>query len=200
MLNLVSKFRLLPVTIFAASLMLSVKVTDIFDGFEGPPGGLPVASAVAQQKSAPEDKAGEAAPGNGEDAKADANEKDDPPAGNPAIPDPTALSDPTLLTQSEIDLLQQLADRREALESRAEELDLREGFLAAAEERINRKIAELKNLETTLQGLVKTNEDQQNEQVKSLVRIYENMKPKEAARIFETLDLDTLLLVAVGMK
>ena len=34
----------------------------------------------------------------------------------------------------------------------------------------------------------------------SLVRIYENMKPKDAARIFEVLDLDTLLMVAERMN
>ena len=34
----------------------------------------------------------------------------------------------------------------------------------------------------------------------SLVKIYEAMKPKDAARIFEQLDIDTILLVAERMK
>ena len=42
--------------------------------------------------------------------------------------------------------------------------------------------------------------EQQVAKVASLVRIYENMKPKDAARIFEELDMDTLLLVAERMK
>ncbi|HEX3498406.1 MAG TPA: hypothetical protein VHT04_03700, partial [Stellaceae bacterium] len=36
--------------------------------------------------------------------------------------------------------------------------------------------------------------------IKSLVRIYETMKPKEAARIFEQLDLPVLLDVLEQMK
>ena len=32
------------------------------------------------------------------------------------------------------------------------------------------------------------------------MKIYENMKPKDAARIFEALDMDTLLLVAERMN
>ena len=45
-----------------------------------------------------------------------------------------------------------------------------------------------------------TGGEQEEERVQSLVKIYEGMKPKEAGRIFETLDIDTLLLVAERMK
>jgi flagellar motility protein MotE (MotC chaperone) len=48
--------------------------------------------------------------------------------------------------------------------------------------------------------MVKSNEQAQDAKVASLVKIYENMKPKDAARIFEALDMDTLLLVAERMK
>ena len=73
-------------------------------------------------------------------------------------------------------------------------------MLAAAESRIDKKVEELKLLENTIQKLMKTHDDQQDIQMQSLVKIYENMKPKDAARIFEELDMATLLLVVEGMK
>jgi flagellar motility protein MotE (MotC chaperone) len=96
--------------------------------------------------------------------------------------------------------LQQLAERREMIEAQAEELKLRKGLLDAAERRINKKILEMKGLETTIQKLIKTHDVQEEAKMKSLVKIYENMKPKDAARIFEELDMITLLMVAERMK
>ena len=72
--------------------------------------------------------------------------------------------------------------------------------MKAAERRIDRKIEDLKALRGAVEGLIKTHDDQQAKKMQSLVKIYEAMKPKDAARIFEELDLDTLLLVAERMK
>ena len=129
---------------------------------------------------------------------------DGDPAASKAEP-PVEISklvteDPTLLTQTEIDLLQRLAERRQVLESREQELGIRTGLLTAAEFRINKKIEELKVLRETISGLIKTFDAQQDAKLLSLVKIYENMKPKDAARIFEELEMDTLLDVAERMK
>ena len=40
----------------------------------------------------------------------------------------------------------------------------------------------------------------ENEKIKSLVKVYEAMKPQDAAKIFEQIDMDILLSVAVHMK
>ena len=96
--------------------------------------------------------------------------------------------------------MQQLADRREKIEARSEEIDLRAGLLSAAEKRIDKKIQEMKSLEITIQKLIKTHDQQEEAKMESLVKIYENMKPKDAARIFEELDIGTLLSVAERMK
>ncbi|MGY8992356.1 MAG: MotE family protein [Rhodospirillales bacterium] len=113
----------------------------------------------------------------------------------------TLLSkDPTLLTQAEIDLLQQLADRREQIEGRTRELDLREGLLKAAENRIGKKIQEMKALQVTIKSLIKKHDTEQDAKLNSLVKIYQNMKPKDAARIFEELELEVLLMVAERMR
>ncbi len=215
---ILSKIRVLPITIFAAALMLTVKIGDIVDGFSGPPDGLPIAQANAQepaqkpaqepaqkpaQNAAPKNQpapltppAQKAAPAEAANAPKEAKAAEDKKASATR----SALDDPTLFTQSEIDLLQQLADRRETLEAHGQELDRREAMLSAAERRINKKIDEMRGLEGEIKKLIKTHEGQQDGQLKSLVKIYENMKPKDAARIFEELDLTTLLLVAERMS
>ena len=105
-----------------------------------------------------------------------------------------------MFTQSEIDLLQELSDRREQLEKLFKQINLREGLLKAAEKRISKRVSELKQLQKTINDLIKTHDDQQETKMASLVKIYEAMKPKDAARIFEQLDLNTLLIVAERMK
>ncbi|MBT4932918.1 MAG: hypothetical protein HOL66_14805 [Rhodospirillaceae bacterium] len=192
------KFRFLPTMIFAAVLMLSVRIGNIWDGVDGALNShtsvgdsISVASARAQSTEAPAD--GEAAD-QAEVEQVPADE-DDPEAVSRLV-----TNDPTLLTQAEIDLLQRLSDRRELLETQEKEMEMRDGLLQAAEERIDKKIAELKNFQSTIEKLIKTYDDQQVAKIQSLVKIYENMKPKDAARIFEELDMDTLLLVSERMK
>ncbi len=203
-----SKIRFLPLTIFAATLMLTVKIGDIWDGFDGLlDGTIRVAGAVAQTGE------GEKKGTPGENAQK--TTADQPAAkgaeGDKAVPaalaqeesqEPSKLitEDPTLLTQAEIDLLQQLAERRRVLETREQEMEIRTGLLTAAETRIDKKIEELKVLRETISGLIKTCDAQKDAKILSLVKIYESMKPKDAATIFEDLELDILLEVAERMK
>ncbi len=211
MRKILSRIRFLPLTIFAATLMLTVKVGDIWDGFDGLINGtIQVSEALAQTA----DEGAKPAPGINQ---AQAQALEGGPAGAPGTPEeqavPAALKDepqeeisrlitedPTLLTQAEIDLLQQLAERRRVLESREQELEIRTGLLSAAEKRIDKKVEELKVLRETIAGLIKTFDAQQDAKILSLVKIYEAMKPKDAARIFEKMELDTLLEVAERMK
>jgi flagellar motility protein MotE (MotC chaperone) len=58
----------------------------------------------------------------------------------------------------------------------------------------------LKKLETTIGGLIRQHDEQSEAQLKSLVKVYENMKPKDAARIFEELEMTVLLDVVERMK
>ena len=90
--------------------------------------------------------------------------------------------------------------RREELESREKVLDTREGMLQAGEKRVDTKVAELKDLQAKIQSLLKTYNDQEAAKMKSLVKIYEDMKPKDAAAIFEQLDMDVLLDIIDRMK
>ncbi len=201
MKRIFSRIRFLPLTIFAATLMLTVKIGDIWDGVDGLINGtIQIAEAVAQ--TAEEDAKPAAKDGQPADGEKTAEEavpgalKDEPQGQISKL----ITNDPTLLTPAEIDLLQQLAERRQVLESREQELEIRTGLLAAAESRIDKKVEELRVLRETISGLIKTFDAQQDAKLLSLVKIYENMKPKEAARIFEELEMDTLLEVAERMK
>ena len=202
-----SRMRFLPATIFAAALMLTVKVGTIWEGVGGLlDGTLSVAGAQAQQPKSsgrPADKPAAAQSGPAQAQQKDGGEAastDNPTAPGAATAARLARDDPTLLTQAEIDLLQQLAERRENLDAREQELDIQSGLLTAAETRIDKKVKELKTLQAAIAKLIKTYDDEQNAKLQSLVKIYENMKPRDAARIFEELDMDTLLMVAERMK
>ena len=220
MMSLFARIRFLPVTIFAATLMLTVKVSDIWEGVEGlAESTLEVAQASAQIADAQEpqsltpDFETNQEPGAG-NATGAADAGDTPALLDPLEVDPFAFSssniadeaeriasqDPTLMSEQEIVLLQQLSDRRAEIEKREQEIDQRMGLLAAAEARIDNKIRQLRAFQETIEELIVTYDDQQEQKTQSLVRIYENMKPKDAARIFEDLDMDTLLLVAERMK
>ena len=104
------------------------------------------------------------------------------------------------MSPAEIEILLRLAERRDELAKRQRELDAREGLLRAAEIRIERKVAELESLKGVIEARIQVFDKQQEEKLGSLVKIYESMKPKDAARIFEELEMGTLLEVAERMK
>jgi len=188
------KLRYLPGTIFVAALMLTMKVGDIWEGFDGILGAsISVGEARAQQNKPP---AVIATKKDQEEVEGENTEKESEEASAARL----LSSDPTLLTQVEIDLLQQLAGRREKQEVRDKELGMRAGLLDAAETRINAKIVDLRRLQITIESLIKKYDKQQSTKMQSLVNIYQSMKPKDASRIFEALDMETLLSVAELMN
>ncbi len=197
MAKIFSKIRFLALTIFFATLMLSVKISDIWDGIDGLLGGaIQVAEAQAQTNDAPAKKPEDQL----ENLEAAREKEDEPDANEGGDVSRLITDDPTLLSPAEIEILQQLAVRRDNLDAREAEFSAREGLFKAAEERIDKKIAELQNLRVTIDSLIKKFDAQQDAKLNSLVKIYENMKPKSAARIFEQLEMDTLLEVAERMK
>jgi flagellar motility protein MotE (MotC chaperone) len=58
----------------------------------------------------------------------------------------------------------------------------------------------LKALQTQINGLLGQRDQAQEKQLASLVKTYSAMKPKDAARIFDSLDNDVLVPVAQEMK
>jgi flagellar motility protein MotE (MotC chaperone) len=170
------RFRLLPVLIGSAALLFCTKVADIWSAI----GADPIPAAQAQ--AAPPPQPTEA------------------PAPAPAASAKSPVRDPNQFSPQEVQLLQSLARRRDELDKRASEIDQRDALLQAAEQRINEKIAKLSSMEQTIDEAFKKQDQLDDTKLKSLVKIYETMKPKEAARIFEQLDLPVLLDVIERMK
>jgi flagellar motility protein MotE (MotC chaperone) len=99
-----------------------------------------------------------------------------------------------------MDVLTSLAGRRGALDDRQRELDLKANVIAAAEKRVDEKITQLKALQAQIEGLMGQREQRESQQIDGLVRVYAAMKPKDAARIFASLDDDVRINVAGRMK
>jgi flagellar motility protein MotE (MotC chaperone) len=97
-------------------------------------------------------------------------------------------------------LIERLGERREALASQEAELEMRLTLMEAAEKRLDQRTAELKALEARIGAMVDQQKADEREQFVSLVAMYESMKPKEAALIFDALDLPVLVRVAQAMS
>lgn len=187
------RLRILPVVIIATALLFGLKLDNIWRGA----GELMFPASLAETTPDEAPAAAEAEPKDAETANVDAGAKDVAAAADDA---PARRPVPSQFSQAEIEVLQSLAKRRDELDARARDLQLRENVLKATEKRIDGKIVELKALEEKIQQYLQQHDEQGEQQLKSLVKVYENMKPKDAARIFEQLDLDILLDVAERMR
>lgn len=177
------RMRVLPMTLLVALLALGLKVEVLWDQRDEITTALTVGSpAVAADGASDQMQTQPSAPI--QIAQATTDEK----------------VDPFSLGKSQIELLQDLAKRREELEEREQTLILREGLLAAAEHRIEGKIEELKTVKVEIEALIKVYDEQEEKEIGELVSIYEKMKPKDAARIFDQLDMEVLLDVLQRMK
>lgn len=103
-------------------------------------------------------------------------------------------------SESELDILQSLSKRREDLDQRERNLNESAAMLKAAEKEVDRKLAELNTLKAEIEKLLGQQSQMEDQRITSLVKIYEAMKPKEAATIFNTLDPDVLLSVVSRMN
>jgi flagellar motility protein MotE (MotC chaperone) len=97
-------------------------------------------------------------------------------------------------------ILESLQGRREQLEARSRELDMRENLLKAAEKRVEAKVAELKDVEARVKTAMGDRDKAEEKRFKSIISMYENMKPKDAARIFDRLDMKILVEVSTHMN
>ena len=96
-------------------------------------------------------------------------------------------------------LLERLQARRQELDARARELELREGMLKAAEKKVETQASAEKATEAK-GGQASNKDEPDNARFKSVVTMYEAMKPKDAAKIFDRLDPKVLLDLASQMK
>jgi len=97
-------------------------------------------------------------------------------------------------------VLESLSQRRQELETRAREIEVRDGLLKAAEKRIEQRLQELKELEARVNGAISKKDEDEAGKFKSLVGMYENMKPKEAAKVFDRLNMRVLVELVNAMN
>jgi flagellar motility protein MotE (MotC chaperone) len=107
-----------------------------------------------------------------------------------------AAGDPSLTDQV---LLARLAARRSELETYEQELAMRASLIDAAEKRVNERTSTLAALETQISTLVEERKRLEQEQFTAIVSMYQTMKPKDAASIFDELDIEVLVRVAKMM-
>jgi flagellar motility protein MotE (MotC chaperone) len=178
---------------------------------EAPPPPATGAAAVAASNAA-----ARAAASTGDITNSAGGEKKPDAAAEPPLKSSTKAPEPTKLdvggdpqpmaVQGKINspgeraILGRLQDRRQELDDRSKELEMRESLLKAAEMRLEAKVNELKEIEARIKVASGAREEAEAQRFKGIVAMYENMKPKEAARIFDRLDMRILAEVAVSIK
>ena len=100
------------------------------------------------------------------------------------------------VSPSERAILERLQARRQELEARQREIDIRESLLKAAEKRIESKVEEMKGLETRAAAASEEKAEAENARFKGIITMYEAMKPKDAAKVFDRLDMAVLIEIA----
>ncbi len=196
------RFRLLPVTVAVTAVLLVSKTINL--GLAFAPG-----SVVARAEAAPAHEG--AASASAEKPAAAGAGADKPGAPHAAAASPyakpaaTAAREPSsppppVISDAERQLLQDLRGRRQELEAREQSLAQREGVLSAAEQQFSNRVGQLTALQTRLEGLEKARLDHDDANWTGLVKVYETMKPREAATIFNEMDMNVLLHVLDRMK
>lgn len=220
-----SPFRILPLLIFVSMITFMVRFVEVIDGVKTVSG----AAYAAEKKEAEHGGGAKEKKKEGESAGSstvplpppiegpmDADKKGSlqfPDVTESAGKDKAPMKDTgkpigwTDASESDMggsdvrkDLTEELTRRREDLERRERELQTKEALLRAGQQELERKFTEMTQLRGEIEKLLNTQSEEEKARIMSLVKIYEGMKAAEAARIFNTLDLDVLLQVVSKMS
>ena len=181
------KLRLLPIFICTAVLTLSIRVTKVVDDIQK--------SHKTQIEFGTQDVFAKEEPKNTETATLNQilDQTDSAAASN-------IKEGSSSFSQSEIAILQDLAKRREALNLKDKEIEKKALQLKITEEEIQKKLEQLQAYEAKLKGLMQEYSAKEKEKLMTLVKLYTSMKPKDAARIFNTLDIELSTAILNEMK
>lgn len=201
-MNIFGRLRLLPILLFVCFVSFAVRFSDVVTQVKTLDQAMSGASIAADPVETAQVDADEDVM----DAPNAADEADEntPDAGE-TIPLPSeGWADPDLLdmqfsdTQSAI--LRELTERRKELDIRENRLNQKEALLKVTRQRLEEKTAELEQLRGELEVLLGKQSKAEEERYKSLVKVYEGMKPKDASKIFDNLDMDVLLKIISRMS
>ncbi|WP_424813840.1 MotE family protein [Roseococcus sp. YIM B11640] len=171
--------RLLPLALLGMLALLGVKIEPFF---RLPPRLLPMtaqASATPPAAAPPPAQASSGTP-------------------NPSTPISPAYPAPDVVAERAV--LESLRARRAELEARATAMAEREMMAEAMERRLAARLEELKVLQTRLEAEARQRDERGEQGWRQLVRLYEGMRPRDAAAIFDDLDMPVLLQVVDRMR
>jgi len=114
------------------------------------------------------------------------------PDGVVVFPD----QNPQSVSPSERAILERLQARRQELEQRAREIEIRESLLKSTEKRIEGRVEDLKATEAKISTATGQKAEQDSARFKGIIVMYENMKPKDAAKVFDRLEMSVLYDIA----
>lgn len=172
--------RLLPAAMGAMGLLLVAKLGAVVTGQPNPALEMLVPLLAPAQASAP-------APA-------------PPPAAAPAPPAAPAPEVPTPEERAERALLEGLRARRAELDGRDAALSAREMVLAAAERRLGQRIEELAALQQRLEAIDQGRGEREEAGWRQMVTLYERMRPRDAAAIFNDLEMPVLVQLLDRMR
>ncbi len=211
--SFVRKLKILPVLIVVASFGFVVRLGDTYVSLKTMSGSAYAEEAVAPKAPVADSEAETpvAAPPKDGLKSSDANSEKD--VSLPSTEPDSAASDEkasavkwqdasdTDSADSNLknEVFQDLIKRRDELDQREKKLSEREALLEAAQKEIDKKVTEMEGLRDELKDLLKQQTAAEAARIQSLVKIYSGMKPKDSARIFNTLDTDILMDVIGSM-
>ena len=113
---------------------------------------------------------------------------------------PADLASQAGLSSNELQFLQALGQRRTQIEGLEKNVDVQQALLLAAEGKVDAKITILRGLIGDMEKLLGEADERQKADNARLVKIYEGMKPKDAAAAMAILDEPVKLDIAANMK
>lgn len=113
---------------------------------------------------------------------------------------PEQLAQQAGISPAELRIIQSLSTRRTELDARDADFASMLPLMTAAEQKLDAKVAALAAVKAEVQALLGQVGEREKAEVDRLVAVYSAMRPREAARVFATLDDDVRLPVAAAMR
>lgn len=98
------------------------------------------------------------------------------------------------------DVLRSLTRERELVAQQKQDIEDRNAELALARERLAIEKASLTELKSSIENLLARVDAAQTDDLQRLISFYKNMKPADAARIMDDLDIETTVMVLGTMN
>ena len=205
-MNSFRDIRVIPVVLVAIFGLVVLKIAGLMiDGgyvFEYQP-SPPAQRSWAQGNLGFPGARGDAADVTGSVKKEEPKKEEAPKPAAPAAeaPKPDGVvvfpeQNPQSVSPSERAILERLQARRQELEQRAREIEIRESLLKSAEKRIEGRVEEAKATEAKISTATGQKAEQDAARFKSIITMYEGMKPKDAAKVFDRLEMSVLYDIA----